>query len=452
LRGDGFDAEAGFTIVEVVVASTLLLVAFMAAAGLYASGTRVSGDTRMRVVAAQLASSAIEAVRGPAADPSKFTTSIVPGTVITTKTINGLKFTITQEMQWVSQSSTTSACDSGGVGSNAILQLSESVTWTGAGPTAPVEATTTLSPPAGAYSAATGSIGAKVLDATGAPADNVAVSIAGPMSRTQSTTSEGCAFFAFLTPGSYTVSVTAGTGVSDQELLIPSQSTSVTVGQTASMTFNYDMAATITISGWTGSTATPATGIPIGVANTSLQPFGAYTYAAGSTTLTPLFPHPSGYTVFAGNCTDNSPEGLDTTRNRFYNNPGTTATDVTPGGTTATAVPLYDLPIQVVDNLGVAVPGATLTATATTGYPAPYTSVCINGAASGSAPTLGLVTTDAAGLSTTAIPLGHITITARSGAKVGTVKVWRRITGVYNVTATGASTGTAQPLITVTVN
>ena len=30
-----------------------------------------------------------------------------------------------------------------------------------------------------------------------------------------------------------------------------------------------------------------------------------------------------GYTVFAGNCTDNNPNGLDTTRNRFYNNPGT---------------------------------------------------------------------------------------------------------------------------------
>ena len=50
---------------------------------------------------------------------------------------NGLKFTITQDMQWVSQSSTTSACDSGGTGSNSILQVSESVTWPGAGATAP---------------------------------------------------------------------------------------------------------------------------------------------------------------------------------------------------------------------------------------------------------------------------------------------------------------------------
>ena len=139
MRGNGFDADAGFTIVEVVVASTLLLVAFLAAAGLFEAGTRVSGDTRQRVIAAQLASSAIEKVRGPAADPARFTTSVVPGQTVTTQTVNGLKFTITQEMQWVGQSSTTSACDSGGVGSNSILQVSESVTWPGAGATAPVQ-------------------------------------------------------------------------------------------------------------------------------------------------------------------------------------------------------------------------------------------------------------------------------------------------------------------------
>ena len=93
------------------------LVAFLGARpAVRERGHRVSGNTRMRVVAAQLASSAIENGPGPAADPSKFTTIVAPGTTVTTKTVNGLKFTITQEMQWVGQSSTTSACDSGGVG------------------------------------------------------------------------------------------------------------------------------------------------------------------------------------------------------------------------------------------------------------------------------------------------------------------------------------------------
>src|SRR4051812_1923589 len=451
VRGDGFDAESGFTIVEVVVASTLLLIAFISAAKLFESGTRVSGDTRQRVIAAQLASSAIEKVRGPAADPARFTTSVVPGQTVTTQLVNGLKFTITQEMQWVAQSSTTSACDSGGTGSNSILQVSESVTWPGAGATAPVQATTVLSPPAGAYSAATGSIGAKLLNAAGLPVAGAQVSITGPTSLAQNTTDEGCAFFAFLTPGAYTVRVTAGTGVGDQEVLVPSQSTSVTVGQTTSLTFNYDTAATINITGWSGSALPPASSIPIGIANTSLQPYQQYSYAAGTTVLTPLFPYPSGYTVFAGNCTDNNPVGYDSTHNKFYNNPGTSTVTVSPGTTSNTTVPLYDLPVTVVNSAGVAVVGATVTATETTGYASPYNAVCTSGGSSGTAATLGLVTSGAGGASVNAVPLGHWTIKAVSGTKQGTVKIWRRVTGIFNVTSGGATTATAIAGITVTV-
>jgi hypothetical protein len=354
-------------------------------------------------------------------------------------------------MQWVAQSSTTSACDSGGVGSNSILQVSESVTWPSAGATAPVQATTALSPPAGAYSAATGSIGAKLLDAAGLPVSSAQVSITGPTSLAQNTTDEGCAFFAFLTPGAYTVRVTAGTGVGDQEVLVPSQSASVTVGQTTSLTFNYDTAATINITGWSGSALPPATNIPIGIANTSLQPYQQYSYAAGTTVLTPVFPYPSGYTVFAGNCTDNNPVGYDSTHNKFYNNPGTSTVTVSPGMSATTTVPLYDLQVSVVNSAGAPVAGATVTATETTGYTSPYNAVCTSGLGSGTAPTIGLVTSGATGASATAVPLGHWTIKAVSGTKQGTVKVWRRITGLFNVTSGGASTGSAIPSITVTV-
>jgi Tfp pilus assembly protein PilV len=452
-RGNGFDADAGFTIVEVVVASTLLLIAFLAAAGLFEEGTRVSGDTRQRVVAAQIASAAIEKLRGPAGDPVRFTSEVVPGLTTTTQTVNGLKFTLTQEMQWVSQSSTTSACDSGGLGSNSILQVSESVTWAGAGPTAPVRSITALSPPAGAYSAATGSIGVKVLDSNQLPVVGAQVSITGTTSLSQNTTTEGCAFFAYLTPGAYTASVTAGTGVGDQEVLVPSQAGSVTVGQTTSMTFNYDTAATITITGWSGSAATPATGMPVGISNTGLQPYGQYTYAAGTTTFSPVFPYPSGYTVFAGNCTDNNPNGLDTSRNRFYNNPGTSTVTVTPGSTATATIPLYDLNVTVMNGVTPAV-GATLTATETTySNPQPAaTPVCTSGGASGSRPTIGLVNSAAGGVSLTGVPLGHWTINATFGAKHGSVNVWRRITGLFAVTPTGTASGSALATITVPVS
>ena len=37
---------------------------------------------------------------------------------------------------------------------------------------------------------------------------------------------------------------------------------------------------------------------------------------------TPLFPYPAGYTVFAGNCTDNNPIGLDTIAQPLLQQPG----------------------------------------------------------------------------------------------------------------------------------
>ena len=64
----------GFTIVEVVVAITLLVIALLGAALLFENGIVASGNTRNRVVAQQIASPAIEKVRGTAADPTRFTT------------------------------------------------------------------------------------------------------------------------------------------------------------------------------------------------------------------------------------------------------------------------------------------------------------------------------------------------------------------------------------------
>ena len=156
--------------------------------------------------------------------PPRSRPQVVPGQTVTTQTVNGLKFTVTQDdAVGRRRPSTTSACDSGGIGSNAILQVTESVTWPGAGATAPVRSTTALV-----------AAGRRVLRRDrldrgqgaqrrrAARSSNIAgVDHRARSSQSQTTTAEGCAFFAFLTPGAYTVSVTAGTGVGDQEVLDP---------------------------------------------------------------------------------------------------------------------------------------------------------------------------------------------------------------------------------------
>ena len=203
------------------------------------------------------------------------------------------------------------------------------------------------------------------------------------------------------------------------------------------------------ITGWSGSAATPATNIPIGIANTEPA-------AVRRSTRTPRARRRSRRCSRTRAATPCSPAtaptttriGLDTTSNRFYNNPGTTATvTVTPGGTTdddgAALRPAGD---------GRRLAGRRrssarrVTATETTAIPvAVHRGVherrrrrARRRRSDSSRPTP----------AARARPRCR-SVTGRStrasGPKQGTVKVWRRITGVFNVTATGASTGTAHP-------
>jgi Tfp pilus assembly protein PilV len=452
----------GFTVLEVVIAITVLMVSLLGAALLFENTIVVSGNTRNRVVAANLATESMEQVRSLAADPSTFTSIPQGQTVLTgaAQKVNGLQFTVTQNVQFVGQNSTQSSCDSPGSNTGQIMQVQEQVTWASMAGTKPVQTVTLLSPPVGAYSASSGSIAAKITNSAGAVSPNTTVQVSGPASQTQQTTSEGCAFFAFLPVGTYTVTVVGG-GVGDQEVLAPAQTASVSVGQTASLAFSYDTPGTITVTGWSPAAPPAATNIPISVANSGLQPYAQYSYAAGTTSLRPLYPYASGYTVFAGNCTDNNPLGKDTNRTLFYSGAGPSPLSVPPGGSASTTVSLYTLSLHAQNSTAVAVTAGTSSAAETTTFPTPYSAVCTSGTATGTAPTLGLVTTDGGGNSITSVPLGHWTVTVvcvRGAAacpaanEVGSVNVWVQPTGVYAVNASGVAGAKYVAPVTVVVS
>ncbi len=232
---------------------------------------------------------------------------------------------MTQEMQWVAQSSTTSACDSGGIGSNAMLQVTESVTWR-----APVRPHRSKRRPRSLLRPAPtrrrpARSASRCSNAAGMPSPNIA-GLRSPVRRAAVSGDHVRRVRVLRVLDARRVHRVGDRrhrcqrpGAAD----VPSQATSVTVGQTTSMTFNYDTAATITVTGWTGSAATPATNIPIGIANTSAA-------AVPARTRTPRARRRSRHSsrtraatrCSPGNCTDNNPVGLDTSRNVFYAEPG----------------------------------------------------------------------------------------------------------------------------------
>jgi Tfp pilus assembly protein PilV len=448
----------GFTVIEVVVAITVLIVALLGAAALFSSAIVVSGNTRNRVVATNLATAAMENVRGMAVTPAGFLSIPQGGATFAgpAQQVNGIQYTVKQSATMVPASSTSSTCDlppaSAGV-SGQILQVAEVVTWPSMAGTKPIKEVTTLAAPVGAYAANAGALAVKVFDSTSNVAASINVQIVGPVTTTEQTTAEGCAYFYGVPPGTYTATVIQGTGIGDQEIALPSQTASVTVGQTASVQFQYDTAAKVSVAFPT--TPSPASNMMLSVANTGLQPYGQFSFATsaytgGTVVASPnLFPYASGYTLYAGNCTDNNPLGKDTNRNLFYPSAAPVPISVTPGNTTTAAgpVPLYPVTLHVQNSSAVPVV-TTPTASETTTFAAPYGAVCTNGTATGIAPTLGLVTTNATGDSVTALPLGHFTITATctkpaapcpSANKVATRNIWVKPDGVYAVAGTGAA-------------
>ena len=146
------------------------LVALLGAAMLFSNAIVVSGNTRNRVVAANLATQAMENVRGLAADPTKFVVDPA-GSDRLHRSADGQRHPVhdhperaVRRAELVDELVRQPAASTTGQ----IMQVSESVTWPSMGGTQAGDEVTTLSPPVGAYSASTGSIAAKVTDSTGA--------------------------------------------------------------------------------------------------------------------------------------------------------------------------------------------------------------------------------------------------------------------------------------------
>lgn len=449
---------------EFLIALSLLLIVSMPAARLMSTAIAVSGNTRSRIVATYLASQTIELVRGSADNSSTFWNPPPLGNSTATSLVNKVTYSVTTQIEWVGQGQSGSNCASGGQVPN-ILQVSATVTWPAMMGARGVQSTTDLAPPVGAFSANTGAIASQVNDAAGNPVANVTVVIVGPTTSSIVTGADGCGFFAFVGPGTYTISAFRAGYVSDQELVTPSYTNVVVaISQTVSRPFVLDQLSTV--SATVTNNLVAAGGMPLSLDNNKLTPYGFVSFPAGTTSLSPLFPYVSGYLPFAGSCTDSDPLGKNTTSKApFYPTVGgapvpaaaLTLIDTPAGTTTAAAVQLYPLNLKVqVTILGVlTLPvGASLRAVPTVAGNAqlsPTWSANINWVCPSPVAAYVPALTVLGGLSTSGVGLGHYTIVQTSRPTTPLAYVWVEPDGTHLInTATGVVAAAAST-VTVTV-
>jgi Tfp pilus assembly protein PilV len=403
---EGVPGEGGFTMVEVVMAIFIFALVITGVTVGMTSSLNLTRQNRNRSIAANLASQEMDTVR------STDFVDIPLGQVVSTQSVDGVAYTITREAGWVTANAASGPCQAPSGSSLAYLSVRVSVSWNGMkGVKAPVS-DTVITPPVGTYDPNSGHVAVTVLNAAGEPQAGVPVTFTGgSVNATQTTTSDGCAFFAYEPAGSYTVTLSRLGYVSDQGVTTPSQAATVVAGSTVPLQFQYDSAATInaTLQPSGGAPLPASPGIPVSLGNTHILPSGVKSVAGSGTarTIGSLFPFADGYALWAGACSDADPEGIMPAGGPYY--PGASrdaAVAVTPGGSVASAVTLPAATVQTLTLLGLPRPNVAVTATHVVPSGVTADPGCPGGA------TYALGTTDGSGRLIVGLPYGTWTISA----------------------------------------
>jgi type II secretory pathway pseudopilin PulG len=386
--------EAGFTMVEMVIGIFIFAMVIGGVVVGMSSSLNLTRQNRNRSIAANLAAQEMDTARSTEFPKLELLLGTPPPTTVL---VDNVPYYVSRQTEWVVPNATSGPCQAPASASIAYLSIVVSVSWTNMAGVPPATTSTVITPPVGTYDPFTGHIGVMVRDAAGVPQENVPVSISGPgVAESQTTSVDGCAFFAFEPVGAYTVTLNKPGYVSDQLVVGPSQSATVGAGSTVSLQFQYDNAATLnaTLQGTSGG-AVPLN-IPITLANTHLLPAGKMTFAGvnAARSLLGLFPYTDGYEMFAGNCLAADPEGMNGAVAIYpgANRPGATA--VTPGGTSTATVPMHTLIVR------------TRTLASAVRALVPVTAKNVTDTGCPTQVTYALGTTDAAGNITVALPYG----------------------------------------------
>ncbi len=347
------EEQSGVTMIEVLVASMVLLIA---SAGLYMSltaGNRATALERHRVKANDLAEQELERVRSlRIADLSTWNSTrrvMEDGTELASgascPATGQTCYSVSSSTQFLTETASTNTCASG-TGSRDYLQLSVSVTWTGIGTHTPVTAGTVISPPNGSLVPNSGSLLVQVDDANSNGISGVTLSGNGAGSFTGTTGATGCVLWRNLPAGNY--SMTAGgaaSGMVDPDGVAPApEAVSVVDQATNTVNLQYDRPGSIqgitfrtrTYGGsLVNSTADTAVVSQSGMSQVKVFGTAGGTRQTTFNTGTNLFPFTSAYTVYAGSCTANDPTA-DPTATGAYG-----SATVPPGGNANLTSPGY---------------------------------------------------------------------------------------------------------------
>lgn len=222
-----------------------------------------------------------------------------------TKTVNGITYTVTRQVEWVTDNSVTAKCGTGG-GNLEYKRVNVSVDWPGEKASSEVHQDTLINPATRINDGSHGTILVSVINAAGSGTAGVTVSAtpdavpngATTLTSTPSATdAEGCTYILSVVPGTYDVKITRSGYLDVNQNSSPVSVVSVSAASAASVSYQYDQAGTMTVS------YPAATSIPTNLDTSYISTYGTFTTSTPVSSQA-LYPFPSGYQTIAGNYDD----------------------------------------------------------------------------------------------------------------------------------------------------
>lgn len=320
-------AEGGFVLIEIVTSAAVLAIVAGAVLTLLQATGRTAADQRRHSEAYSIAQedqSRLRSLRLSALNRLQQTRTV---------TLDGSNFTVESTGVFVDNTAgTDSSCSAGGTSAD-YVRVTSTVKWEGMSGRPPVVIQSIVSPSTGSLDPSRGILMITAKNAAGGALSGLGLSGGGAGTFSGTTDANGCAHFADLPAGSYTVKA-SGTGLVEKNGNAPgvSHSTSVTAGGSNTLPLEYDYAATLPVQFQyrVGSTSTfaPAKLDSVYPFHSQMQPAKPYWTAAKtrelSVSATPVFPFTTPVTVWGGACSNNNP-GAGAGQASVTLQPGTTA-------------------------------------------------------------------------------------------------------------------------------
>jgi Tfp pilus assembly protein PilV len=300
--------ERGSVLIEVMVSAVLLVVATIALLSAIDGANASSARSKGRSIASQLAEQDQERLR------SKRFVDLSNYTETTTRVVAGVPYTVLSESDWIRDATGgTESCANNSTEADYIRIRSTVTSATVGKATRPVVVESLVAPPVAAFQASEGTLGVALKDRAGNPLSGVSVTINGPKLLTDMTNSVGCAVFAYVPIGTYTITLNQPGWITSKDV---AQGT-VQDGKVTVVDVQYDRAASIT--GRFYTKLPNAAGALVDVAargwHLSAVKKGATPIVTAATptpgpvaeiTTGNLFPWTEGYGMYSGNCADNA--------------------------------------------------------------------------------------------------------------------------------------------------